>query len=277
MLEGKVLDGYLFERLLGKGAFADVWRASKDGVVFAIKVVGDKHGEASKIRLLLDEKFNHPFLVKHFSEFKSDEKFFFVTELCANGGLDDLVSYLDADKGVLLSELRVMKIFIQLLLGLEFLHRNNILHRDLKSFNILVDGSNNVKLGGGSVIVLLEPPLYQVTDLVGTYSYMAPEIFQDVPYSFPADVWSLGVLLYELCTTKLPFKGSMFQVPSLVQSGKYAPMSADTCSAEVIDLVASILKVTPSERPTARDLLKNPHVLKFAEKLDLKKFFPTDL
>jgi serine/threonine protein kinase len=94
--------------------------------------------------------------------------------------------------------------FIQTCSAVNFLHSNNLVHRDLKPENLLLDESNNIKLCDFGWCVELN--LGNRVTFCGTYEYMAPEIINELPYNNSIDIWSLGILLYELIHGYSPFK-----------------------------------------------------------------------
>jgi serine/threonine protein kinase len=98
--------------------------------------------------------------------------------------------------------------FIQTSSAVLFLHENNLVHRDLKPENILVDENNNIKLCDFGWCVELS--MGNRVTFCGTYEYMAPEIIKEKPYNQGIDVWSLGILLYELCHGYSPFRVKEF-------------------------------------------------------------------
>lgn len=103
-------------------------------------------------------------------------------------------------KGEHFSEDLIMQWFVQLCLALEYIHKRKILHRDLKSQNIFLTKNNTIKLGDFGISKVLEHTNDQALTVQGTPYYMSPEVCQSKPYNYTSDVWSLGCILYELCT-----------------------------------------------------------------------------
>ena len=96
--------------------------------------------------------------------------------------------------------------FVQIVLAIEFMHNQRTIHRDIKSENILLDKNGMIKLADfGTAKRFKTANLAQTQRAKGTPLYMCPEMFQEFTYDFPADVWSLGVLLYYMCCLKYPF------------------------------------------------------------------------
>jgi len=93
-------------------------------------------------------------------------------------------------------------------LGLSYLHDNSILHRDIKPENLLVShASKNIRIGDFGLAKVLDNPADMITTEVGTTHYISPEIVAAEPYSYATDVWSLGCVMHELITLKLPYYG----------------------------------------------------------------------
>ena len=98
--------------------------------------------------------------------------------------------------------------FIQLCLGIQALHRNNILHRDLKSANVFLSNHNCIKIGDLGVAKLLAASRAMAKTQIGTPYYVSPELWKNKPYNAKSDVWALGCLLYEMVMGKPPFESA---------------------------------------------------------------------
>lgn len=107
-------------------------------------------------------------------------------------------------------------------------------------------------------------------------SYMAPEVFEGKPYNHKSDIWSLGVLLYQLCTLDLPFKHpNVFMLGEVVMEGRFPPIPEGVLDDRIIHAVNSMLIVEPLARPSTLGLLRLPIVQSYASRLNLGSFFPT--
>lgn len=128
-------------------------------------------------------------------------------EYCHRG---DLCSHIKKQNGKFLSDNFVWKVFIHITLGLQYLHAQNIIHRDLKSLNIFLSKDNSAKLGDFGCARKLDSHGKIIEDepnehKVGTPFYLAPEIWNDQPCTKKTDVWALGVILHEMCALTVPF------------------------------------------------------------------------
>ena len=96
--------------------------------------------------------------------------------------------------------------FIQILFGLKVLHSKKVLHRDLKSANIFLTTNKTIKIGDFGISKVLDNT--SAKTFVGTPYYLSPEVCENRPYDYKSDLWSLGCILYELCTLTYPFQAS---------------------------------------------------------------------
>ncbi|KAM6162544.1 serine/threonine-protein kinase SIK1 [Erethizon dorsatum] len=246
---------YDVERTLGKGNFAVVklarHRVTKTQV--AIKIIDKTRLDPSNLEKIYREVqlmklLNHPHIIRLYQVMETKDMLYIVTEFAKNGEMFD---YLTANGH--LSENEARKKFWQILSAVEYCHNHHIVHRDLKTENLLLDGNMDVKLAGkeghfgfGNFYKSGEP----LSTWCGSPPYAAPEVFEGKEYEGPQlDIWSLGVVLYVLVCGSLPFDGP--NLPTLRQrvlEGRFRIpffMSQD-CET----LIRRMLVVDPAKRIT---------------------------
>lgn len=147
-------------------------------------------------------------------------------------------------------------------LAIKHVHDRKIIHRDIKGQNIFLTKGNMIKLGDFGIAKILNKTMEKAKTVVGTPYYLSPEIIESKPYSFKSDIWSMGVLLYEMCALQPPFNANSLQFLALkIVKGAYQPIQGNF-SKEVKGLVAQMLNTDPNRRPSVSDILR-----KFAPKL----------
>ncbi len=138
---------------------------------------------------------------------------------------------------------------------MKHIHDRKILHRDIKAPNVLLTSTGLIKLGDFGVAKCLNFTIEKAKTFTGTPYYLSPEIVQNLPYSFKSDIWSLGVLLYEICCLKLPFEAKSIPLLTLkIINGEYKPIP-DFYSKELKVLVNSLLRVDHELRPSINEIL----------------------
>lgn len=166
----------------------------------------------------------------------------------------DLLSFVR--KRTKLNETTAKFIFRQIMEALQYIHSQNIIHRDIKLDNILIDLGNNVKICdfGVSRTVRSGDIMH---DQCGTPAYIAPEILKNLGYEgFGVDVWSAGVVLYAMLSGTVPFKANnMSDLHRLILKGNYAPIK--DISDEAISLLSNLLEVDPKKRLTVDQVLNH--------------------
>lgn len=163
------------------------------------------------------------------------------------------------------SETEIFNWFIQICLALEYVHARRVIHRDLKAQNIFLTGNLTIKLGDFGISKVLENSAAAAQTVVGTPYYMSPEACQSQPYTSKCDVWSLGVILYELCSLKYPFAGNnLLSLVNLIVCSKHEPIP-DIYSKELAALIDLLLEKDPSKRPSVREILKMDLIRKKAQ------------
>ena len=166
----------------------------------------------------------------------------------------DLSAKIENAKGYF-PEHEILDMFTQLCLAVKHIHDRKIIHRDLKSQNVFLNKLGVIKLGDFGISEILNHTFDLLTSFVGTWYYISPEIVKGHHYSFKTDIWSLGVILYEMCCLKLPFKAqNQFILQKKIQECKYNPIP-DRYSQDLKLLVERLLVVDPSNRPSITQIL----------------------
>jgi len=108
---------------------------------------------------------------------------------------------------------------------MKHIHDRKIIHRDIKCQNVFLTSSNIIKMGDFGIARVLNHTNEVARSMVGTPYYLSPEIIQGRPYSFKSDIWSLGVMFYELCALKPPFDGTNIHFLGMkIVKGEYSPL-----------------------------------------------------
>jgi len=176
----------------------------------------------------------------------------------ADGG--DLHTAIINSKGKFFSESQILDWFTQICLGLKHVHDRKILHRDIKAQNVFLTKTNRCLLGDFGIAKILDHTQGFARTMVGTPYYLSPEIIERKNYSFQSDIWSLGVLLYYLCTLKPPFDATnLHALGAKILKGIYSPIPRHY-SKELKGLVTQMLMIDPVKRPLINDIL-NTHVI----------------
>ena len=180
-------------------------------------------------------------------------------EYCDGGDLFQKISQ-QRKKERLMDEKEIWNIFIQAVRALKELHERKIFHRDIKSANIFLTKNGVVKLGDLNVSkVAKKGLLYTQT---GTPYYASPEVWKDKPYDFKSDIWSLGCILYEMCTLKPPFQAdSMEGLYKSVIKGVYNRIPS-CFSKDLSNVISMMLQLKPSQRIDCDNILTLPFIQK---------------
>ncbi|KAL0212145.1 hypothetical protein RCL1_005771 [Eukaryota sp. TZLM3-RCL] len=260
------LKEYRLGQFLGKGSFGTVYKAVRiaDSREYALKTLDiqsmsqkEREDAVNECRILAS--VSHPNIIAYKHAFIENDKLAIVTDLATSGDLLGLIKKFKSRRQFF-SEDTVWSFFIQICLGLKALHDRNILHRDLKSANIFLDGEHVVKIGDLGVAKLLKTEDQLAKTSIGTPYYLSPEIWRNRPYNSKSDVWSLGCLLYEMITFRHPFTANDIRsLSNRVLAGKYEAISP-RFSKDLRDVVDSMIIVDPHRRPTIDELLQHPAV-----------------
>ncbi len=204
------LDQVKFQKEVGEGSFGKVYKVQVFNRDFALKIINKETiNDSLNMRLLKYEKqisdvLDFPFIMKKFGELKQKDHMMFLNEYVPGATFWDVMIELD-----LLSYGQAKFYIAQLLIILQYLHKRGIIYRDLKPQNLICQRSGYLKMidfGTSKNLKLNKLGIYDRTyTVVGTPHYLAPELIEGKGYSFSADYWSLGVLLFELMIGYVPF------------------------------------------------------------------------
>ena len=165
---------------------------------------------------------------------------------------------------------QILKLALQTARGMEYLHECNLIHRDLKSVNLLMDNDFNAKVGDFGLSRILAPKHQNMTGNVGTVSWIAPEVFEKQPYDTKADVYSFGIVMWELYAKQIPFQDlNTFEIPIAVIKGDRPAVPKD-CPKEYAKLMQLCWHKKPSKRPTFQKIVKT--LMKLSKDIGLDSF-----
>ncbi|KAK3094397.1 hypothetical protein FSP39_001244 [Pinctada imbricata] len=259
---------------LGDGAFGKVYKAQnkENGSLAALKQVEIKSEEdledfAVEIDIL--SECRHKNVVGLHEAFFFDGKLWMYIEFCEGGALDSIM--VDLEKS--LSEKQIRYVAHEMCLGLDFLHKNKVIHRDLKAGNVLLTAEGYVKLADFGVSAKNSRTNQRRDSFIGTPYWMAPEVImcetlKDNPYNHKADIWSLGITLIEFAQIEPP-NHDLHPMRVLIRIQKSDPPTLAVprkWSKTMNDFITKCLVKNPDQRPSAAELLEHPFIVDCTEK-----------
>ncbi|XP_064624629.1 serine/threonine-protein kinase Nek8-like [Lineus longissimus] len=260
-----MMEKYEKIRVVGRGAYGTVYLCKRlhDNKMVIIKQIPVEQMTKEERQAALNEvkvlsMLDHPNIIEYYENFLEDKALMIVMEY-AQGGT--LFEFLQQRNGNLFEEEEILKYFVQMLLSLQHVHSKQILHRDLKTQNILLDKKREViKVGDFGISKVLSSKSKAYT-VVGTPCYISPELCEGMPYNQKSDIWALGCVLYELASLKRAFEAA--NLPALVlkiMRGTFAPI-AEHYSSDMRSLILSMLHLDPNKRPHIHQIMAQPIVM----------------
>ncbi|XP_016464976.1 mitogen-activated protein kinase kinase kinase NPK1-like [Nicotiana tabacum] len=258
--------------MIGCGAFGQVYMGMNldSGELLAVKQVliaansASKEKAQSHVKELEEEvkllkNLSHPHIVRYLGTVREEDTLNILLEFVPGGSISSLLGKFGS-----FPEPVIRTYTKQLLLGLDYLHKNGIMHRDIKGANILVDNKGCIKLAdfGASKKVVELATISGAKSMKGTPYWMAPEVIRQTGHSFSADIWSVGCTVIEMTTGKPPWSQQYQEVAALFYIGttKAHPPIPEHLSVEAKDFLLKCLQKEPELRLSASELLQHPFV-----------------
>lgn len=240
---------------LGKGPHGEVWKCCRgEKEEFAIKVFS-KEFSTPQVEKSLSKCIGiaGSYLTEYIEVFRKGERLFLVMSYEPGRHLDDEDSFRFGSRFWTITVEESMKVMVQIFLAVRALHDRNITHGNLKHENIFMFGCAIVADYGLT-------PQAETMAAISNPNYAAPEVFQSQLVDKRADIWSLGVILYEMITCgQLPFEGKdLGSLGEKIKKGEYEAITEYNFPKALIDLDNMMLNVDPSKRPTILDVLQAP-------------------
>jgi len=271
----KCIGKYQIIKKIGEGSYAKIYKVKKDSSdkTYVLKNIPVSEEDYSSMKEILNESSilstcDNIYVVKYYDSFFYCGTFNIITEFCPYGDLFGYIKFYK-ERGSKIEEKIIWIIFIQLSLGLSYLHHKKILHRDIKTKNIFIKNNLTVKIGDFGIAKILNSTSSYAHTFIGTPYYISPELCKDQPYNDKSDVWSLGCVLYELCTLNHPFEGgTQVEIYEKIMTQKFKAISPDY-SLELKKMVDLLLEKDEKKRPKMKDILKMKCVIDRANKYSI--------
>mmetsp|Transcript_84232 Transcript_84232/g.272290 ORF Transcript_84232/g.272290 Transcript_84232/m.272290 type:complete len:924 (-) Transcript_84232:326-3097(-) len=257
--------GYSGTKKIGEGSFGvAVLVEDAEGNKAVCKLVdvskaSTKETQEARREGRLLSQVKHPYIVRYRENFAERGWLCIVMDFCDGG---DLTAQIDSakKKQQKFLEPQILRWFTQSTLALKYLHSKHVLHRDLKPGNIFLSKSGDIRLGDFGMSKVMSCTAAFARTFVGTPYYLAPEVISEKPYSWPADIWAMGCILYQMCALRVPFEAT--NITGLAQKicKTPAPQVSSDYSSAVKDVALEMMQRNPGARPKADAIINKAFI-----------------
>ena len=263
---------YTQQRQIGAGAAGLIFLATQNatGARCAVKrlEITSQTEELVANEIDIMKSNSHPNIIKYYDSFLNEEELILVMEYADGGDLTDILTYFFK---VQLTEPQMAYICACTLSALKYIHSINKIHRDIKSDNILLTLGGGVKLADFGYAVQLGAANEKHSTIVGTPYWMAPEVIRGEEYNFNIDIWSLGIMLMEMCEGEPPYmEYPPLKALFMITTEGIPPLQdEESYSKPLVAFLRSCLTEDPAERPSAAELCSHPFLKEACRAEDL--------
>ena len=239
------MNKYKIIRKLGEGGFGEVYLVEKNNKKYALKKIKDKLNEKdiqqiTKIINILS-KINNKYIIKYYNTFKDKNSFNIIMEYAGDKNLKQFINYYKNNTQLIPEDI-IIYIIYQLIKGLQDIHKNNLIHRDLTPDNIFIDNNFKIKIGDFGITKILTETNKYTKSQIGKIHYIAPEIELGEKYNNKIDIYSLGCIIYELFTL------NEYYLDKKIHE-KECKIDIEIYNSKWQELIDSLLKKKHHERP----------------------------
>ncbi|CCE64369.1 hypothetical protein TPHA_0H01630 [Tetrapisispora phaffii CBS 4417] len=261
--DSDVCSSFRRTEVIGRGKFGVVYKGYhvKTQQVYAIKVLNldsesDEVEDVQREVQFLSSLKQFPNIIRYFGSYLKDTNLWIIMDYCAGGSIRTLLRPGKIDEkyiGIIMREI---------LIALQYIHKDNVIHRDIKAANVLVTNEGKVKLCDFGVAAQLNQTKLRRQTMAGTPYWMAPEVIMEgAYYDTKADIWSLGITAYEIATGNPPYcEIEALRAMQLITKSKPARLEGRSYSTSLKEFIALCLDEDPKERLSAEELQKTKFI-----------------
>ena len=256
----EITDYYEILNKLGKGSYSEVYKIKslKDNKYYCLKIINITEKNLSKNNneiIILKKLNNHPNIIKYINNYKTSNNLYIIFEFCEYSDFNHLIKNNIKEK-IYINEDIIWEFSYQCLKGLEYLHNNNIIHRDIKLLNIFLTKDKVIKIGDLGMAKIITNKVINLYSRVGTPLYLPPELIKKENYDFKADIWSLGCSIYQLASLKPPFFDENLVILCKKIINEIPKRLPNVFSNDLNNFVFKLINKDKFSRPSAEEAIK---------------------